>query len=331
MWAWLLALFGLGVTPPPAPPPLPPAYVVRSATVTDEKSVFATVQSAYTVPARVRTGGTIVSLRVRQGDYVTRGQVIATVGDPKLGLQSSSYAAQIAAAQAQVAQASSDFDRAERLIGSGAIARNMYDQAHTALNVAQSNLKSLQAQSAVVREQVNEGAVAAPTSGRIINVPVTAGTVVMPGDTVATVAERDFVLRLEVPERHARHLKVGEPVRLDGNDVGVARPQFGAITLIYPQVENGHVVADAKVAGLGDYFVGQRIRAFVPAGNRATILVPENLIATRAGMDYARVWTRTGGALDVPVQRGPRHAANNQPARLEILSGLAAGDRLLKP
>lgn len=330
--AWLLALFGLGAaSPPPAPPIPPPAYIVRAASVTDEKAVFATVQSAYTVPARVRTGGTIVTLRVRQGDYVTRGQTIATVGDPKLALQSSSYAAQTAAAQAQVAQARADFARAERLIGSGAIARNMHDQARTAYDVAQSNLKSVQAQSAVVREQANEGAVAAPTSGRVITVAVTAGTVVMPGDTVATVAERDFVLRLEVPERHARHLKVGDPVRLDGADAGIPGPQFGAIALVYPQVENGHVVADARVAGLGDYFVGQRIRVFVPAGSRPAILVPENLIATRSGIDYARIWTVPGGALDVPVQRGRAHTRKGESAQAEILSGLAAGDRLLKP
>lgn len=332
LWGWLLAFFGLGAgQPPPPPPPPPPAYIVRAASVADEKAVFATVQSAYTVPARVRTGGTIVTLRVRQGDYVTRGQLIATVGDPKLALQSNSYAAQIAAAQAQVAQARADFARAERLIGSGAIARNMYDRARTGYDVAQSNLKSMQAQSAVVREQASEGAVTAPTSGRVITVPVTAGTVVMPGDTVATVAERDFVLRLQVPERHARQLKAGNQVRLDGADVGIAGAQFGTLTLVYPQVDNGHVVADAKVAGLGDYFVGQRVRVFVPAGSRPVILVPENLIVTRSGIDYARVWTRAGGSLEVPVQRGQAHVRRGQPTRLEILSGLAVGDRLLKP
>ncbi len=187
--AGLLAFFGFHAAPAPPPTPRPPAtYLVRAASVTDEKSVFATIQSTYTVPARVRTGGTIVSLNVRQGDYVTRGQIIATVGDPKLALQSNSYAAQVAAARAQLAQAKADYDRAERLIGAGAIARSMYDQSRTAYNVAQSNLKSIMAQGAVVREQANEGQVAAPTSGRVIAVPVTAGTVVLAGDTVATVS-----------------------------------------------------------------------------------------------------------------------------------------------
>jgi RND family efflux transporter MFP subunit len=332
VWAAILAFLGLGTAPvPPPPAPPPPAYVVRLADVRDEKSVFATIQSAYTVPARVRTGGTIVSLKVRQGDYVTRGQVIATVGDPKLGLQSNSYTAQIAAAQAQATQAQADFDRAQRLIVSGAIARNLYDQARTALDVAQSNLKSVRAQAAVVREQAAEGNVAAPTSGRIITVPVTAGTVVMAGDTVATVAERDFVLRLEIPERHARFLKTGDALRLDGSDMGLAAAQFGRISLVYPQVDNGHVVADATIPGMADYFVGQRVRAWVPAGSRRAILVPATLIFTRSGIDYAKAWTARTGALDVPVQRGQTHVMPGQPAMLEILSGLNAGDRLLTP
>ncbi len=332
LFAGFLALFGFHDAPAPPPAPKPPVtYQVRAVTVTDEKSVFATIQSTYTVPARVRTGGTIVSLKVRQGDYVTRGQIIATIGDPKLALQSNSYAAQVAAAQAQVAQAKADFGRAERLITAGAIARNLYEQSRTALNVAQSNLKSIAAQGAVVREQANEGQVAAPTSGRVIAVPVTAGTVVLAGDTIATVAERDFVLRLEVPESHARYLKAGQAVRLDGADLGLAGPRFGKISLIYPQVDNGHVVADATVSGMGDYFVGQRVRVWVTAGSRTATLVPEKYILTRSGIDYAKLWTAKAGAIEVPVQRGAEQVVPGKPPELEILSGLSAGDRLLKP
>lgn len=331
LFAGILALFGFGAPPVQhAPPPPQPAWLVRTAPVADEKAIFATVQSTYTVPARVRTAGTILSLKVRQGDSVTQGQIIATVGDPKLALQSNAYAAQVAAAQAQVAQAKGDFDRANRLIVSGAIARNAFDQARTNYDVAQSNLKSVMAQGAVVREQATEGNVAAPTSGRVIAVPVTAGTVVMAGDTIATVAQKNFVLRLEVPERHARFLKAGDPVRLDGADLGMTGSAFGRISLIYPDVTGGRVVADATVSGLADYFVGERIRVWISAGSRSAILVPENLIATRAGIDYARIWTGAT-ALDVPVQRGEEHSELGKPMQLEILSGLNPGDRLLKP
>jgi RND family efflux transporter MFP subunit len=331
--AGILVFLGLASQPPVhvAQPPPPPAFVVRESRISDEKSVFATIESANVVPARVRTGGTILELKVRQGDHVDQGQVIALVGDQKLSLQVNSYQAQVQAAQAQLAQAKVEFERSQRLISAGAISRNALDQSRTAYDVAQSNLTSIIAQRAVVQQQQTEGQVLAPTPGRVITVPVTAGTVVMAGDVVATVAEQDFVLRLQIPERHARFLHVGDPVRLDGADLGLGGPRFGTIRLIYPQVESGHVVADATVAGLSDYFVGQRIRVWVSAGEREAIVVPAALIATRFGVDYARIWTRASGAIDVPVQRGQELPTPAMRDGLEILSGLQPGDRLLRP
>jgi RND family efflux transporter MFP subunit len=327
--AGLFSFLGFGTQP--APPPAPPkTYQVQPTMVADEKAVFATVQSANVVPARARIGGTIVELKVRQGDHVEQGQVIAVVADKKLGFQASSYGAQVAAAQAQLAQAKADYDRAQRLMAANAISKSGFDQARTALNVAQSTVNAYAAQRAVVTQQSHEGEVLAPQSGRVITVPVTAGTVLLPGDTVATVAQGDFVLRLQVPERHARDIKVGQPVRLDGADIGLNGAHFGVVRLVYPEIDNGHVVADATVQELGDYFVNERVRVWVSAGQRKAIVVPSNLIVTRSGIDYARLWTGNQ-SLDVPIQRGQTIHRPGKPDTIEVLSGLNPGDRLLKP
>lgn len=331
MWRLLailgpISLLANVVSAAPASP-----YIVQMVGIADEKSVFATVESAYVVPARVRTGGTILDLKIRQGDRVKQGQVIALVGDQKLSLEISSYHAQVEAARARLSQAKVELERARRLVAAGAIARNQYDQASTAYEVALSNLKSMVAQRAVIQQQQTEGQVLAPTSGRVITVPVTAGTVVLAGEIVATVAEQGFVLRLQIPERHARHLHIGDPVRLDGSDFGLSGSRFGTIRLIYPQVENGHVVADATVAGLPDNFVGQRVRVWVSAGTREAIVVPQKFITTRFGIDYAKVWSPAAGAVDVPVQRGQHWPTPKMPDGIEILSGLKPGDRLLAP
>lgn len=328
IFAGLLSFFGFGAPQQPPPPP-PKTYLVQPVVVADEKAVFATVQSANVVPARARIGGTIVELKVKQGDQVQQGQLIATVADTKLSLQANSYAAQVAAAQAQLAQAKVDFDRAQRLMSEAAISKAAYDQARTNLEVAQSNVRSVSAQKAVVQQQSAEGAVLAPIAGRVITVPVTTGTVLMPGDTVATVAQGDFVLRLEIPERHARSIKVGDPIRIDGADLGLNGPRFGTIKLIYPQIDNGHVVADATVEDLGDYFVNERIRVWVSAGDRRAIVIPGNLVVTRSGIDYVRIWLGGNQSLDVPVQRGQTIHRPHQRDGIEILSGLNSGDRLL--
>lgn len=328
--AGVLAFFGFG-NPHQVPPQPPKTFLVRPVDIADEKAVFATVEAANVVPARARIGGTVIDLKVQWGDHVDQGQVIATIGDRKLALQASSYGAQVQAAQAQMAQAQLEFQRAQRLIAENAIAKNSFDQARTAYNVAVSNVRSLVAQKDVVMQQAAEGAVLAPTAGRVITVPVTSGTVIMPGDTIATVAEGDYVLRLEIPERHARSIKVGDPVRLDGGDLGLGGARFGTINLVYPQIDNGHVVADATVRDLGDYFVGERVRVWVSAGLRRTIVVPEALIVTRSGIDYARLWQPDGQTLDVPVQRGQEIHKPDHKDGIEVLSGLTAGDKLLKP
>ena len=234
------------------------AIIVAPQMVADEKAVFATVESANVVPARARIGGTVVrACGAKRGDHVAQDQVVAIVADQKLALQLKSLDAQISGLQAQLDKAKMDLAREQELFARGTAAKAALDTAQTAFDIATNSLKSRVAERSVVEQQVTEGKVLAPTAGRVLTVPVTTGTVILAGEPVATIAEQNFVLRLRVPERHARFLKVGDPVRIDGEDLGKSGVQFGSIRLVYPQIEDGRVIADAAVAGLGDYFVGR--------------------------------------------------------------------------
>lgn len=327
--AGILAFLGFGASPPAQTAPPPHTYRVQVQSVAEQKSVFATVEPSHRVAARTRIGGTIAELDVHPGDHVERGAVIALVADQKLALQTEAYAAQLHAAQTKLKQAKAQLDRARHLITSRVVSQSEYDEDETNYTVALGGLKAAISQKAVLDQQIAEGKVLAPVAGRILTAPMTTGSVVTSGETVATIAEDNFVLRLEIPEQNARTLKLGERVRVGTNGYGPAG--FGSISLIYPQIDNGRVVADAVVAGIGNFFVGQRIGVEIAVGSRSAIVVPQNLITTRAGIDYARLWTPDAGALDVPVQRGEEIAQNGKPPALEILSGLKAGDRLLPP
>lgn len=306
-------------------------FTVQPANIADEKAVFATVESREVVPARVRTGGTIVSLSVKEGDHVERGQLLATTGDEKLVLQQGSLEAQIAALNAQLVQAQADLRRAQSLSASGAVSKAQLDAATAAAGVVANNLKARMAERAVLGQQLNEGQVLAPTAGRVLNVPVTVGTVMMSGETVATLAQQDFVLRLRVPEEQARYLKAGDPIRLDGRALGAGPDAFGTISLVYPEIQDGRVTADAKIEGLGDYFVGQRVQVWIAGDKRPTTIVPGRYLLTRFGLDYARVRQADGSTLDIPVQRGRPRPQADMPDALEILAGLRPGDVLVLP
>lgn len=306
-------------------------FTVARTTVADEKAVFATVESTNIVPARARIGGTVAELTVKEGDRVSQGQVVGIVGDDKLVLQMKSLDAQIAGLEAQLSQAQSDLTRGEDLFAKGTIPKTRLDEARTAFNVATNAHRARIAERSVIEQQLSEGKVLAPTAGRVLKVPVTAGTVILPGEPVAIIAEQHFVLRLRVPERHARFLKAGDTVRIDGEELGVSKATFGTIRLVYPQIEDGRVVADAQVAGLGDYFVGERIRVWVSGGERTSIIVPGSFIVTRFGIDYARLRQSEKTVIDVPVQRGREVPRPDMPDALEILSGLKTGDVLVRP
>jgi RND family efflux transporter MFP subunit len=303
---------------------------VASRSVTDEKAVFATVESISVVPARGRIGGTVVQLNFREGDPVTSGQAIAAIGDEKLALQMKALDAQIGALQAQSDQAQTDFDRIQGLVDRGILPRVKLDEARTALNVAENGLRARTAERAVIQQQLNEGQVLAPASGRVLKKLVAVGSVVLPGDPIAMIAQQDFKLRLRVPERHARFLKAGDKIRVDGAEFGDQTPKSGVIDLVYPQIEDGRVIADATVPGLGEYFVGDRLRVWISGGSRTAFVIPSNYVATRFGIDYVRI-RQADRTIEAPIQRGRDLPSPDLPDGLEILSGIRVGDELVQP
>ena len=303
---------------------------VASRAVTDEKAVFATVESISVVPARGRIGGVVVQLNVREGDSVTSGQAIAAIGDEKLALQMKALDAQIDALQAQSSQAQVDFTRIEGLVERGTLPRVKLDEARTALNVAENGLRARTAERAVIQQQLSEGQVLAPAGGRVLKKLVAVGSVVLPGDPVAMIAQQNFKLRLRVPERHARFLKAGDKVRVDGAEFGEQISKTGVIDLVYPQIEDGRVIADATVENLGEYFVGDRLRVWISGGTRTAFVIPSDYVTTRFGVDYVHL-TQGDRMLDVPVQRGRDLPSAELPNGLEILSGIRAGDKLVHP
>ena len=192
-------------------------------------------------------------------------------------------------------------------------------------------MKAAEAERSVVETQIDEGQVLAPAGGRVLKVPVTEGSVVMAGESIATIAANEYLLRLEIPERHARLIKSGDIVRLGERGLGASdKPLIeGHITQVYPELSNGRVVADAEVPGLGSYFVGERVLVWISAGKRQAFIVPRSLSSERFGLDYVRLAGKDGSRPTSSCKRaGPKPAADG---KIEILAGYRAGDTLVQP
>ncbi len=299
-------------------------FTVVEQPIADLKAVFATVESLHLTPARARSGGTIDKLSIREGDGVRLGERLAVVNDPKLPLQEAALDARIQALQSQQRQAQLDLERVQQLMKSGNTTQARLDEATTAVAVLAASLAAQQAERAVVAEQSAEGEVLAPANGRVLKVHVVDGTVVMPGETIADIAADDYVLRMRVPERHAKFIREGDKVLVGARGLDLAPEKLveGRVRLVYPEIDGGLVVADIDVPNLGDYFVGERTRVFVATGTRVAIVVPAEYVYKRFGITYVKV----KGLGETVVQPGLPTAGG-----IEVLSGLKPGDVLLRP
>jgi len=298
---------------------------VRAAPVDDLKSVIATVEPVHVQILRARIGGTVSALKVKEGDRVTAGEEVALITDQKLYLQIQGIDQRIQSLQAQRDKAKADFDRAQDLLQHGVTTKVVRDQARTALDVAEKSLAAMRSDRGVVEQQTSEGKVLAAGAGRVLTVPVSVGRAVMPGETIATVTEDKYILRLQLPERHARYIRAGDTVQIGGRGVEESGREVrtpGRVRLVYPQIQGGRVIADVEVDGLGDYFVGERTRVYVPTGKRKAIFLPRAAVYRRAGVDFVRLHD----GAEIVVQPGEARGKE-----IEILSGLRDGDVVVVP
>jgi RND family efflux transporter MFP subunit len=329
-----LTLFGVIALIHFATPVLAGEFTVQVEARTDFKAVFGRVESRDLVQARARIGGTIVTLDVEEGSSAQAGAVIARVVDDKLALHMGALDARLKELDAEMLNASAELERGKSLFASGTIARSRLDTLQTRVDVLTNQIAAAQSERAVIVQQGAEGDVLAPASGRVLSVPVTRGSVVMPGETIARIASGGYFLRLSLPERHAAQINEGDDVFVGSRGLGSANVSFqkarkGKLVKVYPEIEGGRVLADVEVDGLGDFFAGERTLVWIPVDQRNAISVPPEAITTRYGIDYVTLVNGTE-PMDVAVIAGEKYDTAKG-ARVEILSGLRDGDRVATP
>lgn len=299
--------------------------VVAETVIDAVKPASAAVASRDLGEARARIPGTLVQLNVREGDTVRQGQVIGVVVDDRVGLQTTALGAQVAAVEAEAARARADLSRVQTLFDRGFYAQARLDQARAASQAADAQVRAARAQRSASAETGAQGRILAPASGRVLTADVPAGSVVSAGQSIATITAGPLVLRLELPEAQGRNLRVGQTVVIPAEDLPGAG--VGTIAQVYPASTAGRTTADISVAGLTSDRVGQRVTVQVPVGQRRALAVPRRFVSTRYGIDFVRTVDRAGRVSEAPVQLGGPAGDD----RVEVLSGLAAGNVVLAP
>lgn len=299
--------------------PAGPRLVLAAADTAAWQDVAAEITTVDRAQVLARIPGILTSLTVREGDIVRKGQVIGHIVDSQLGYQSGAFGAQAAAAQAQAVQAVAELDRVRFLYGKGVYAKARLDSAQAAASAAQAQVRAAQAQQAAVGALAGQGALIAPADGRVLRADVPPGAPVAPGMAAAEITAGPTIVRLSMPESLADKVRAGASVMAEGLS--------GQVIRVYPAITAGQVTADVDMPGIDNRMIGRRIAARVQTGTRKALLVPAGHVTSRYGIDYVTVLASDGSAAQVPVQTAP----SAEQGKVELLSGVAAGDTLIAP
>ena len=141
--------------------------------------------------------GRIVSLPVREGDMVTRGQVVVRIDPTQYEANVERAEAQLAGAQASQAQAQANKDQSERAYtrardiraqNAQLVSQEALEQAETTHRISVANLVAAERQVDQARaglreaqDQLSKTTITAPMSGRVTRLAVEEGEVAVPG------------------------------------------------------------------------------------------------------------------------------------------------------
>jgi len=300
---------------------------VEESIVVDYRPVIARIEAGDTATARSRLQGVVTRLNVVEGQIVKAGEVVAIVTDDTLAPQLASLSSRIEGLKSQIRQSEEDLTRNEGLLARGFYPKARLDEERTALDVLRRSLASTEAERRALSAREAEGRILAPADAHVTDVNVVQGSVVSPGEVLASFATVNGIVRLALPERHAATISEGETISLRlpsrSDDIRTA-----TIVRVYPELRQGSVIADATVQGGLTALFGERVDVLAPVGERRAIRIPKEYVSTRFGVDF--VCVAVGERfVDAPVALAAPLVDDT--GQYEILSGLRPGDKIQKP
>ena len=289
-----------------------------------------TVRSRQSVTVQAQVEGFIKRINVKSGDRVVPGTVLVEIDDASQLAIVGNLESIRAARDSDVTFARQQAERAKKLLSSGAISQQEFDQAQAVLRSAEAQLKAVDEQ---IRQQKNEWAysrVTASTAGVIGDVPVRVGDRITRQTQLTTIEDNtNLELYLNVPVQEAPRLKVGQAVRvLDETGAVVANEQ---VTFVSPSADDATqtVLVKTPISRRGGALrAAQFVRARVIWSTEPALTIP--LVAvTRIGGQYFVFVAEPGpgGGLvahQKPVTVGPLVGNDYL-----LAGGLKAGDKVI--
>jgi len=308
----------------------------RPITKAADVSLDAVVEAVRQTTLSSQVPGAIVSLPVKVGDRVRKGQELLRIDARAAQQNVASATAQLEAAQATLRVAARELDRQKQLFAKQYISQGALDRALAQWEAAEAQVQSLQAQTRAARTQSDFFVIAAPYEAVVNEVPVTLGDMAMPGRALLTLYDPG-ALRISAAVPQTLLAQAGgaaDTLRYQIPGVpGLADPQAPVSVQVLPTVDPATRTAVVRLAlptGVAGVAPGMFARVWLPAapvtgGQDAAprFTLPLTAVLRRAELTAVYVIDDQGRPRLRQVRLG-RTLGDH----VEILSGISATDRV---
>lgn len=281
-----------------------------------EVAVSGTVSPIRTVGVNAQLGGALLEVLVQEGDTVAEGRVLARIDDRELQ-------AQLRSAEAAFEVASAALERSEQLRERQVITQPEYERDRAAFEAARASRDQL-------LTRVGFAEVRSPIRGVVTEKAVEAGDVVGTNSRLFSVADvSTMVVRVSVSELDIVEIAAGQEVDVRF-DAYPGEMVVGRVRRVFPSADPGTRLVPVEVALEGAEarrmarpgFLARVTFALDP--HPGALLAPAMSVVSRPGGQGVFV---VGEANTVAFRSVTTGAT--QEGRVELLSGVQAGDRVV--
>ena len=258
-------------------------------------------------------------VRANVGDVVKKGQVLATFAAETIDADLAQSRASVAEAEAFLAEAQSNADRARTLEASGALSTQQINQYVTAAKTAEARLAAVRAVARASQVRLANTQLLAPDDGTISARSATVGAVVQGGQELFRMVRKNRLeWRAEVTSSELSRIQPGQKVIVvtpaGANVTGKVRVIAPTVD---PQTRNVQVYVDLQAGAAAR--AGMFARGEFELGKSPALTVPQPSVVVRDGSSFVFVMKSDNRVQQQKIVVGRRVGE-----LVEVTSGLQA-------
>lgn len=273
---------------------------------------------------------TVLEVRVRPGERVNPKDPLVLLDDRELAAQQREATASLAAAEADQVTRRGDLERAKKGRSTGTVSEDELGKVEGAFRVAEAQVTRAKEAIARLAVQLSHTRIAASGAGLVVDRLVEPGDLATPGKPLLVIYDpADLELHANVPETLAPAVPVGTELAVRIDAAGLAAR--GTVREVVPQAQQASRSVLVKISlprgtSAKPLLPGMFGRVEIPVGSADRLLLPVAAVRRVGQLDLVEVADPDGTLSRRFVRVGQEFSG-----KVEILSGLAAGERVALP